>query len=145
MLTVSETRMRKHDTVDIASNMKAIADFVGRGYIKNFHVIQDGKQGIIRIDLNTVRQTQVIAACAEFAGSAHLHQLRGLPKVLKGGDCNSFHIKGVMTDKAARKENVGGEVPTYVWWRDGNMSRIGKSLSRAQGCKVAIQGQYCHR
>ncbi|MGI6404714.1 MAG: 30S ribosomal protein S8 [Oscillospiraceae bacterium] len=123
MLTrIRNANAAKHDTVDIpASNMKkAIAKILlDEGYIKNFHVIQDGKQGIIRIGLKYgPGKTQVITGLRRVSkpGLRIYTSCEDCPKVLKGlGIAILSTSKGVMTDKAARKENVGGEVLAYVW------------------------------
>ena len=123
MLTrIRNANAAKHDTVDIpASNMKkAIAKILlDEGYIKNFHVIQDGKQGIIRITLKYGQnKSQVICGLRRVSkpGLRIYTSCEDCPKVLKGlGIAILSTSKGVMTDKAARKENVGGEVLAYVW------------------------------
>ncbi|HHY53424.1 MAG TPA: 30S ribosomal protein S8 [Clostridiales bacterium] len=123
MLTrIRNANAAKHDTVDIpASNMKkAIAKILlDEGYIKNFHVIQDGKQGIIRITLKYgPGKTQVITGLRRVSkpGLRIYTSCEDCPKVLKGlGIAILSTSKGVMTDKAARKANVGGEVLAYIW------------------------------
>ena len=123
MLTrIRNANAAKHDTVDIpASNMKkAIAKILlDEGYIKNFHVIQDGKQGIIRITLKYGQnKSQVICGLRRVSkpGLRIYTSCEDCPKVLKGlGIAILSTSKGVMTDKTARKENVGGEVLAYVW------------------------------
>ena len=89
----------KHETVDIpASNMKkAIMQIlVDEGYVKSFTVIEDGKQGMIRATLK--------------------YGEGNMPKVLKGlGIAIVSTSKGVMTDRQARKENVGGEILAFIW------------------------------
>ena len=123
MLTrIRNANAAKHDTVDIpASNMKkAIAKILlDEGYIKNFHVIQDGKQGVIRIGLKYGQsKSQVICGLRRVSkpGLRIYTSCEDCPKVLKGlGIAILSTSKGVMTDKTARKENVGGEVLAYVW------------------------------
>ena len=100
----------KHETVDVpASKMKkSIAEILlNEGYIKNFQVIDDGTQGIIRIQgLRRVSKPGLRV----YAGADEL------PRVLKGlGIAIISTSKGVMTDKEARKANVGGEVLAFVW------------------------------
>ena len=119
MLTrIRNANNAKHETVDIpASNMKkAIADILlEEGYIKGVQVIEDGKQGIIRVSLKY--------------GAGKAKVIHGLRRVSKPGlriyasceDMNGLGTvivstsKGIMTDKKARKENVGGEVLAFVW------------------------------
>ena len=112
----------KHDTVDVpASNMKkAITQIlVDEGYIKGFQVIDDGKQGIIRITLKYgENKSQVITGLRRVSkpGLRIYTSCEDMPKVMKGlGIAIVSTSKGVMTDKQARKENVGGEVLAFVW------------------------------
>jgi len=112
----------KHDTVDIpASNMKkAIAKILlDEGYIKNIHIIGDGKQGIIRIHLKyAAGKDPAIQGLRRISkpGLRIYTSCEDCPKVLKGlGIAILSTSKGIMTDRSARKENVGGEVLAYVW------------------------------
>ena len=123
MLTrIRNATAAKHDTVDIpASNMKkAIAKILlDEGYIKNIHMINDGKQGIIRIHLKYgAGKAPAISGLRRISkpGLRIYTSCEDCPKVLKGlGVAILSTSKGVMTDKSARKENVGGEVLAYVW------------------------------
>lgn len=123
MLTrIRNAASAKHDTVDVpASNMKkAIAQIlVDEGYIKSFHVTEDGKQGNIRIILKYgENKSQVIQGLRRISkpGLRIYSSCAEMPKVLKGlGIAIVSTPKGVMTDRVARKENVGGEVLAYVW------------------------------
>lgn len=123
MLTrIRNASAAKHDTVDVpASNMKkAIAQIlVDEGYIKSFHVTEDGKQGMIRIVLKYgENKSQVICGLRRISkpGLRIYSNCADMPKVMKGlGVAIVSTPKGVMTDKSARKENVGGEVLAYVW------------------------------
>ena len=112
----------KHDTVDVpASNMKkAITQIlVDEGYIKGFQVIDDGKQGIIRITLKYgENKSQVITGLRRVSkpGLRIYTSCEDMPKVMKGlGIAILSTSKGVMTDRQARKENVGGEVLAFIW------------------------------
>ena len=112
----------KHDTVDVpASNMKkAITQIlVDEGYIKGFQVIDDGKQGIIRITLKYgENKSQVITGLRRVSkpGLRIYTNCEDMPKVMKGlGIAILSTSKGVMTDRQARKENVGGEVLAFIW------------------------------
>lgn len=112
----------KHDTVDIpASNMKkAIAQIlVDEGYVKGFQVIDDGKQGIIRMTLKYgENKTQIITGLRRVSkpGLRIYTSCEDMPKVMKGlGVAIVSTSKGVMTDKEARKQNVGGEVLAFIW------------------------------
>ena len=124
MLTrIRNANSAKHDTVDIpASNMKkAIAQIlVDEGYVKNFQVIEDGKQGIIRITLKYQgpSKTPVLQGLRRVSkpGLRIYSSSEDMPKVMKGiGTAIVSTSQGVMTDKKARKENVGGEVLAFVW------------------------------
>ena len=112
----------KHDTVDVpASNMKkAITQIlVDEGYIKGFQVIDDGKQGIIRITLKYgENKSQVITGLRRVSkpGLRIYTSCEDMPKVMKGlGIAILSTSNGVMTDRQARKENVGGEVLAFIW------------------------------
>ncbi len=124
MLTrIRNASSAKHDTVDVpASNMKkAIAQIlVDEGYVKSFTVIEDGKQGIIRITLKYqgASRSPVILGLRRVSkpGLRIYSSSEDMPKVMKGiGTAIVSTSKGVMTDKKARKENVGGEVLAFVW------------------------------
>lgn len=112
----------KHDTVDIpASNMKkAIAQIlVDEGYVKSFQVIDDGKQGIIRVTLKYgENKTPIISGLRRVSkpGLRIYSSCEDMPKVMKGlGIAIVSTSKGVMTDRKARQENVGGEVLAFIW------------------------------
>ena len=124
MLTrIRNANSAKHDSVDIpASNMKkAIAQIlVDEGYVKNYQVIEDGKQGVIRIALKYQgpSKSPVLMGlrCVSKPGLRIYSSSEDMPKVLKGiGTAIVSTSKGVMTDKKARKEHVGGEVLAFVW------------------------------
>ena len=112
----------KHETVDIpASNMKkAIMQIlVDEGYVKSFTVIEDGKQGMIRATLKYGEgKTPVITGLRRVSkpGLRIYSSVEDMPKVLKGlGIAIVSTSKGVMTDRQARKENVGGEILALIW------------------------------
>ena len=123
MLTrIRNAASAKHDSVDVpASNMKkAIAQIlVDEGYVKSFSVVDDGKQGIIRITLKYgANKTPVIQGLRRVSkpGLRIYTSCEDCPKVMKGlGIAIVSTSKGVMTDKAARKAKVGGEVLAFVW------------------------------
>ncbi len=123
MLTrIRNANTAKHDTVDVpASNMKkAIAQIlVDEGYVKSFQVIDDGKQGIIRITLKYgENKSKVITGLRRVSkpGLRIYTNVEDMPKVMKGlGVAILSTSKGIMTDKAARKANVGGEVLAFIW------------------------------
>ena len=112
----------KHETVDVpASNMKkAIAEILqSEGYIKSYNVIDDGKQGIIRIALKYAPGKQKVIHCIRRVSKPGLRiysNCEDMPKVMNGlGIAIVSTSKGVMTDKKARQANVGGEVLAFVW------------------------------
>lgn len=111
----------KHETVDIpASNMKrAIAEILlSEGYIKSYQIIEDGKQGVIRITLKYVGKQKVIHGLRRVSkpGLRIYSNCEDMPKVMNGlGIAIVSTSKGIMTDKRARKENVGGEIIAFVW------------------------------
>ena len=112
----------KHDTVDVpASNMKKSITqiLVDEGYVKSFQVIDDGKQGIIRITLKYgENKSPVISGLRRVSkpGLRIYSSCEDMPKVMKGlGVAIVSTSKGVMTDKRARKEKVGGEVLAFIW------------------------------
>ena len=123
MLTrIRNANSAKHDTVDIpASNMKkAIAQILlDEGYIKSFTVVEDGKQGTIRVVLKYGQgKTPVIQGLRRVSkpGLRIYTSCEDMLRVMKGlGVAILSTNKGVMTDRQARKENVGGEVLAFIW------------------------------
>jgi small subunit ribosomal protein S8 len=122
MLTrIRNASTAKHATVDIpASNMKkAIAEILlEEGYIKNYQLLNDGIQGVIKVTLKYNGNEKAISGLRRvskpglrmYAGSDEL------PQVLKGlGIAIISTSKGIMTDKKARAAHVGGEVLAFVW------------------------------
>ena len=112
----------KHETVDIpASNLKkAIAQILlEEGYIKNFQIVEDGKQGIIRVTLKYAAGKQKVIHGLKRVSKPGLRiysNCEDMPKVMNGlGIAIVSTSKGVMTDKKARKANVGGEILAFVW------------------------------
>ena len=123
MLTrIRNANTAKHPSIDVpCSNVKKqIAQIlVDEGYIKNFRVIEDNKQGIIRITLKyTENKSQVITGLRRVSkpGLRIYSSCEDMPKVMKGlGIAIVSTSKGVMTDKKARELNVGGEVLAFIW------------------------------
>ena len=112
----------RHATVDVpASNVKkAITQILlDEGYIKGFQVIEDGKQGVIRITLKYNAGKEKVITGLRRVSKPGLRVYVGadeLPRVLRGlGIAIISTSKGVMTDKAARAAHVGGEVLAFVW------------------------------
>lgn len=123
MLTrIRNANSAKHVSVDIpASNLKKqIAQILqDEGYIKSFKVIDDKKQGIIRVNLKyTDTRAQVITGLRRVSkpGLRIYSNCKDMPKVMKGlGIAIVSTSKGIMTDKKARELNVGGEVLAFIW------------------------------
>ena len=123
MLTrIRNANSAKHDSVKVpASNMKkAIAQIlVDEGYIKSFSVEEDGKQGMIEIILKYgPNKSQVITGLRRVSkpGLRIYSSCEDMPKVMKGLGIEIVSTSmGIMTDKDARKANVGGEVLAFIW------------------------------
>ena len=112
----------KHATVDIpASNMKkSIADILtAEGYVKGYQVIEDGKQGMIRVTLKYAAGKQKVIRGLRRVSKPGLRIYAGyedMPKVMNGlGIAIVSTSKGLMTDKKARENKIGGEVIAFVW------------------------------
>ena len=112
----------KHATVDIpASKMKkAIADIlVEEGYVKGYQIIEDGKQGTIRVTLKYEGNKQKVLRGIRRVSKPGLRIYAGyedMPKVMNGlGIAIVSTSKGIMTDKKARANKIGGEVLAFVW------------------------------
>ena len=112
----------KHATVDIpASNMKkAIAEIlVEEGYVKSYTVIEDGKQGVIRVTLKYTAGKQKVIRGIRRVSKPGLRIYAGyedMPRVMNGlGIAIVSTSKGIMTDKKARETKIGGEVLAFVW------------------------------
>jgi len=123
MLTrIRNANNAKHESVDVpASNMKkAIADIlVEEGYIKGYQIVEgNGNQGIIRITLKYNGKQKVIQGLRRVSkpGLRIYSNCEDMPKVMNGlGIAIVSTSKGIMTDKKARKANVGGEILAFVW------------------------------
>ena len=112
----------KHETVEVpASKMKkAIVQILfDEGYIKKFEVIEDNRQGVIKIWLKYVEGKKAVISGIKRVSKPGLRvyaSKEDMPRVLKGlGIAIVSTSKGIMTDKQARRENVGGEVLAFVW------------------------------
>ena len=123
MLTrIRNANTAKHTTVDVpASNLKkSIAQILlDEGYIKAYEIVDDGTQGVIRITLKYLANKEKVISGLRRVSKPGLRVYAGadeLPKVLKGlGIAIISTYKGVMTDKKARENHVGGEVLAFVW------------------------------
>ena len=112
----------KHESVDIpASNLKkSIAQILlDEGYIKNYQIVEGGKQGIIRVTLKYAPGKQKVIHGLKRVSKPGLRiysNCEDMPRVMNGlGIAIVSTSKGVMTDKKARQANVGGEILAFVW------------------------------
>lgn len=123
MLTrIRNANIVRHENLEIpASNIKKeIAEILkAEGYVKNVEYIEDDKQGVIRVFLKySSKNERVITGLKRISkpGLRVYAQREELPKVLNGlGIALISTSEGVLTDKEARKRNIGGEVLAYVW------------------------------
>lgn len=122
MLTrIRNGNMKKHESVEVpASNMKKnLAQILlDEGYIKGFTVVEDNKQGMITIDLKYVDDQRVISGLKRISKPGRRVYVRAneVPRVLDGlGMAILSTSRGVLTDKQAREQGVGGEVICYIW------------------------------
>ena len=123
MLTrIRNAQIAKHDSVAMpASNTKkAIAKILlAEGYIKKFDIVDDCPEGTIKIDLKYVNGKQPVIAGLKRISKPGLRvyaKSEELPKVLGGlGIAIISTSKGLMTDREARKAQIGGEVLAYIW------------------------------
>jgi small subunit ribosomal protein S8 len=123
MLTrIRNANSAKHESVDIPASgvKKAIADILTEeGYINGYQIIEDGKQGIIRVSLKYgAGKKKVIQGLRRVSkpGLRIYTSCADMPRVMNGlGIAIISTSKGIMTDKKARKQNIGGEVLAFVW------------------------------
>lgn len=123
MLTrIRNANVVKHETVDVpASNMKKELSriLLEEGFIRGYDVIEDGKQGIIRIQLKYGQTGERVISGLKRISKPGMRVYAAkdeVPKVLNGLGISIISTsKGILTDKQARKEGVGGEVICYVW------------------------------
>ena len=123
MLTrIRNANNAKHASVDVPASKvkKGIAEILlNEGYIKSYQVIDDGRQGVIRITLKYLPgKVKVIQGLRRVSkpGLRIYSNCEDMPRVMNGmGIAIISTSKGIMTDKQARKENVGGEVLAFVW------------------------------
>lgn len=119
---VRNANMAKHDTVEVpSSKLKlAIAEILKKeGFVKGYEHKKDNKQGVLKLYLRYgPNSTRVISGMKRISkpGLRVYAKKDELPKVLGGlGVAVISTSKGVMTDKEARREGVGGEVLCYIW------------------------------
>lgn len=119
---IRNANMVRHATVDVpASNLKKrlVEIFLEEGYIKGYDIIDDNKQGVIRIELKYGEgKERVITGLKRISkpGLRVYAKKTDVPKVLGGlGTAIISSSSGIVTDKEARKLGVGGEVICYIW------------------------------
>ncbi len=119
---VRNANMAKHDTVEVpSSKLKlAIAEILKKeGFVKDYEYKKDNKQGVLKLYLRYgPDSTRVISGMKRISkpGLRVYAKKDELPKVLGGlGIAIISTSKGVMTDKEARREGIGGEVLCYIW------------------------------
>lgn len=112
----------RHDSVEIpASNMKKaiVQILLDEGYIRNYSVMEDGKQGVINVILKYDENKKSVITGLKRVSKPGLRiysNVEDMPKVMKGlGIAIISTSKGIMTDRRARQENVGGEVLAFIW------------------------------
>lgn len=112
----------RHETVEIpASNMKKaiVQILLDEGYIKNYSVVDDDKQGVIKVTLKYDENKKSVITGLKRVSKPGLRiysSVEDMPRVMKGlGIAIISTSKGVMTDRQAHKENVGGEVLAFIW------------------------------
>lgn len=123
MLTrIRNANNAKHENVDIpASNIKkALAEILlNEGFIKGYDVIKDAKQGIVRVQLKYTRDDEKVITGIKRISKPGLRvyaKKDEIPRVLGGLGISILSTsKGILTDKEAKKSDVGGEVICYVW------------------------------
>ncbi len=118
---IRNAQSAKHPSVKIpASNLKKsiCKILLDEGFIRNCAVEEDGKQGMITVNLKYTNGTAAIKGLKRVSkpGLRIYSNAEELPKVMRGlGIAIISTSKGLMTDKEARKENVGGEVLAFIW------------------------------
>jgi len=123
MLTrIRNANSQKHESVLVPSSKMKVANakiLEDEGYISGYEVTEDGKQGVMKITLKYgANKCKVISGLKRVSkpGLRVYASKEDLPRVLKGlGIAIISTSKGIMTDKEARKQNVGGEVLAFIW------------------------------
>ena len=122
MLTLVRNASRaKHEKVDVPNSkiLTAMADILkGEGYIENYRVIKDSKQGLLRIYLRYINKKPVIINLRRVSrpGLRVYANAKKLPRVLRGkGTAILTTSRGIMTNSQAHEAHIGGEVLCYIW------------------------------
>ncbi|TGB00902.1 30S ribosomal protein S8 [Halobacillus salinus] len=123
MLTrIRNANMVRHEKLELpASNVKKeIADILKReGFVRDYEFVEDSKQGVLRIFLKYGQSNERVITGVKRISKPGLRvyaKAEELPKVLNGlGVAVVSTSKGVLTDKEAREQAIGGEVLAYIW------------------------------
>ena len=122
MLTrIRNANQAKHESVEMpASRLKLeiLEVLKNEGYIAEYEKVEDGKQGVIKVTLKYVEKERVIKGLKKISkpGLRVYAKANELPKVLNGlGIAIISTSNGIMTDREARKQKLGGEVIAFVW------------------------------
>ncbi|MFC6316395.1 30S ribosomal protein S8 [Lapidilactobacillus achengensis] len=119
---IRNANMVRHESLEVPASKikKDMSEILKReGFIRDYEVVEDGKQGMIKITLKYGQNHQrVISGLKRISkpGLRSYVKADDVPKVLNGlGIAIISTSEGVITDKEARAKNVGGEVLAYVW------------------------------
>ncbi len=122
MLTrIRNANQAKHEVVEMPASrikLEVLAVLKNEGYISEYEKIEDGKQGVIKVTLKYINKERVIKGLMRISkpGLRVYAKSNALPKVLNGlGVAIISTSNGVMTDREARKQKLGGEVIAFVW------------------------------
>lgn len=122
MLTrIRNANQAKHGVVEMPASrikLEVLAVLKNEGYISEYEKIEDGKQGVIKVTLKYINKERVIKGLMRISkpGLRVYAKSNALPKVLNGlGVAIISTSNGVMTDREARKQKLGGEVIAFVW------------------------------
>ena len=122
MLTrIRNANQAKHEVVEMSASrikLEVLAVLKNEGYISEYEKIEDGKQGVIKVTLKYINKERVIKGLMRISkpGLRVYAKSNALPKVLNGlGVAIISTSNGVMTDREARKQKLGGEVIAFVW------------------------------
>lgn len=122
MLTrIRNAQSAQHETVNIPTSklkVEIARVLLEEGYIKGYEIIEKEPQGVIKVTLKFINGTPAIGGIKRISrpGLRIYSQAADLPRVLDGlGIAIVSTSEGIMTDKSAREQNVGGEVLAYVW------------------------------
>ena len=119
---IRNANMVNHSNVEIPSSklkVELVKLLKTEGYIKDYSIEKKGNFDVINVELKYVNNSPVIKGLQRVStpGLRTYSKAKNMPRVFGGlGIAVVSTSKGLMTDKAARKENIGGEVLCYIWW-----------------------------